>query len=175
MFLELLFLAGLFYVGALISVWAKDHETNDKWVFFRPAILLGVVIFLLYMNGISLFSVFFINAILPFLISYIYIGSLQDAQIAAGERVYSKGERFWIVSDRMELRDAFIREYGALEATEHLMSGWSEDMELRCGESGVILEVYLDNRVTMEFDDGVQFDFPFDCLTDSAPEIEEAL
>jgi len=75
----------------------------------------------------------------------------------------------------MELRDAFIRKYGALEATEHLMSGWSEDMEMRCGESGVILEVYLDNRVTMEFDDGVQFDFPFDCLTDSAPEIEEAL
>ena len=175
MFLELLFLAGVLYVGALISVWAKDHETNDKWVFFRPAILLGVVIFLLYMNGISLFSVFFIIAILPFLISYIYIGSLQDAQIAAGERVYSKGERFWIVSDRMELRDAFIRKYGALEATEHLMSGWSEDMEMRCGESGVILEVYLDNRVTMEFDDGVQFDFPFDCLTDSAPEIEEAL
>lgn len=163
------------YGAALEWVRVKDAKTHNKWDFYGPAAFLLLVICFMFftgsINGNSMLSVSSLVcgvAALPLLISLLYTGSLQDAQLAAGDPIYDEGERFWLLAEEQAFRESFSRFQG------DELNGWSEEKEARMGTSGVITEVFGDRTVTLEFPDGAKFDFPFETLTNVKPEkVEE--
>ncbi len=174
--IELIIIVISIYGAALEWVRVKDHKTNDKWEFFAPAIFLAAVVGFMFFTGLaaggggailSLSSLVCAVAAMPLLIALVYTGSLQDAQIAAGVKTYSEGQTVWLISDIKEFRDSFSR------FVDDELNGWSEAKERRLGGSGTITKIFVDKTVTLEFDDSEKFDFPFESLMDSEPEIEE--
>lgn len=162
------------YGAALEWVRVKDAKTHNKWDFYGPAaFLLFVVCFMFFtgsINGSSMLSVSSLVcgiAALPLLISLLYTGSLQDAQLAAGDLTYDIGERWWVINDEQKFREAFKRLQGDEEAC------WSEEKEARMGKSGEITEITGARTAKLKLRDGVVFEFPFEAMMNYKPTKDE--
>ncbi len=166
------------YGSAFEWVRVKDAKSHNKWDFYVPAGFLILVIFIMFSTGsvngsevLSVSSVVCGVAAVPLLISLLLTGSRQDAQLAAGDPLYIEGERWWLLAEMQPFRDSFSRFLG------DELNGWSLEKEARRGSGGEITKVFHDRTVTLKFDDGVEFDFPFESLTHEDPlkveEVEE--
>lgn len=175
--IELIIIVISIYGSALEWVRVKDHKTNDKWEFFAPAIFLAAVVGFMFFTGLaaggggamlSLSSLVCAVAAMPLIIALVYTGSLQDAQLAAGVKTYTKGQEVWLTHDSGEFKDSFSR------FTGDKLNGWNKIKEERLGQSATIKKIFADKTVTLRFDDDVELDFPFESLKDSKTEREES-
>lgn len=172
------------YGAALEWVRVKDAKSHNKWDFYGPAAFLLLVISIMFFTGsvngsdvLSFSSLVCAVAALPLLISLLYTGSLQDAQLAAGDLTYDVGELWWVINDQQKFREAFER----LKDDEE--SCWSEEKEARMGKDGVISEITSARTAKLKFRDYVDneryvevvFEFPFEALINSEPAKDEVV
>merc|ERR1711976_213937 len=66
--------------------------------------------------------------------------------------------RVRLLSDPEAFQNSFTRFVG------DDLNGWSEAKQLRVGQEGTVTKTYGDQTITMVFDDGQQFDFPFETV-----------
>lgn len=168
-FIELIIFIVAAYGAALEWVRVRDAKSHNKWDFYIPAGFLIFVIFVMFSSGFHVGSLLSVSSLvcgvaaLPLLISLLHTGSKQDAQLAAGDPLYNKGVRWWLLAEQRSFRESFSRFQG------DALNGWSEVKEARMGQGGVITKVFHDRTVTLEFDDGDKFDFPFESLVHEDP------
>jgi len=69
-----------------------------------------------------------------------------------------KQGRVRLIEDPEAFKNSFVRFVG------DGLNGWSEIKQLRAGQEGTVIKTYGNQTVTMIFDDGKKFDFPFETV-----------
>jgi len=66
--------------------------------------------------------------------------------------------RVKLVEDPEAFKNSFIR------FIDDNLNGWSEEKQKRAGQEGYAALIYKDKTITVEFDDGARYDFPFETV-----------
>eukprot|EP01052_Picozoa_sp_SAG31_P043924 SAG31_NODE_7479_length_1679_cov_1.360127_1_plen_152_part_00 len=72
---------------------------------------------------------------------------------------YTSGQRVTLVSDPEQFREAFFRFDGDEDGND-----WSAEKDEKIGQSAVVTVVFDDKTLTLEFDDGMHLDFPYEAI-----------
>eukprot|EP01047_Picozoa_sp_COSAG01_P030721 COSAG01_NODE_2150_length_8295_cov_54.415447_1_plen_1992_part_00 len=95
------------------------------------------------------------------------LAACPDAALDEGAWAPREGGTAQLLKDKRKFKQGFER------FKRDKLNGWKKSKETHCGQVGTINKVYGDRTVTMTFDDGKQFDFPFEVLVDPDAEAQK--